>query len=216
MGVVTPALAKAMVGSRKPVGLPPGLDPDTAVDTFIERPEFFMSGPSVEVTPDAKRRPITRSEFVEALYASGPHGFTDQNRREGTAYYVHDTPAVRFITLDTVCAAGDADGSIDAPQLHWLERRLEEAHSSFRSRDGSTVSTRHRDRLVVIHDGAVLVAVEIIGPAAIVEGLGQLRIERDRLAEIPDRPLVVVLARVSEAALQEGIGIPGIELDRLV
>jgi metallophosphoesterase (TIGR03767 family) len=150
MGVVTPALAKAMVGSRKPVGLPPGLNPDTAVDTFIERPEFFMSGESVEVTADAERRPITRSEFVEALYASGRHGFTDQNRREGTAYYVHDTPAVRFITLDTVCAAGDAEGSIDAPQLHWLERRLEEAHSSFRSRDGSTVQTHHRDRVVVV------------------------------------------------------------------
>jgi metallophosphoesterase (TIGR03767 family) len=150
MGVVTAALAKAMVGSRKPVGLPPGLDPETAVDTFIERPEFFMSGPSVDVTPDANRRPITRSEFVEALYASGRHGFTDQNRRGGTAYYVHDTPAVRFITLDTVCAAGDAEGSIDAPQLHWLERRLEEAQSAFRSRDGSTVQTRHRDRVVVV------------------------------------------------------------------
>jgi metallophosphoesterase (TIGR03767 family) len=150
MGVVTPALARAMIGSRKPVGLPPGLDPDTAVDTFIEHPEFFMSGETLDVSPDAKRRPISRTEFVEALYASGRHGFTDQNRREGTAYYVHDTPAVRFITLDTVCAAGDAEGSIDAPQLHWLERRLEEAHSSFQSRDGSTVQTRHRDRLVVV------------------------------------------------------------------
>lgn len=150
MGVVTPALAKAMVGSLKPIALPPGLDPETAVDTFIKRPEFFMSGECLAVSPDAKRRPITRAEFVEALYASGPHGFTVQNRREGTAYYVHDTPAVRFITLDTVCAAGDADGSIDAPQLHWLERRLEEAHASFRSRDGSMVRTRHRDRLVVV------------------------------------------------------------------
>jgi metallophosphoesterase (TIGR03767 family) len=150
MGVVTPALAKAMVGSSKPIALPAGLDPETAVATFIERPEFFMSGESLDVTPDAKRRPISRTEFVEALYASGPHGFTDQNRREGTAYYVHDTPAVRFITLATVCAAGDALGSIDAPQLHWLERRLEEAHASFRSRDGSTVRTRNRDRLVVV------------------------------------------------------------------
>jgi metallophosphoesterase (TIGR03767 family) len=160
MGIVTPALAKAMIGSRKPVALPPGLDPDTAVETFIERPEFFMSGECVNVSPDAARRPITRAEFVEALYGSGPHGFTDQNRREGTAYYVHDTPAVRFITLDTVCAGGDSIGSIDAPQLHWLERRLEEAHSSFRSRDGSTVQTRHRDRLVVVlsHHGFDLLA----------------------------------------------------------
>jgi len=137
MGIVTPALAKAMIGTRKPMDLPLGLDRDTAVETFVERPEFFLTGESMDVTPDRERRPISRGEFVEALHMPAP-------------YYVHDTPAVRFITLDTVCSAGDADGSIDAPQLHWLERRLEEAHSSFRSRDGSTGRTRHQDRLVVV------------------------------------------------------------------
>src|ERR1700704_3534788 len=141
---------KASSGGQKPIGLPPGLDLDRAVETFVERPEFFMTGAYLEVSPDPARRPISRSEFVEAHYKSGRHGFTDQNRSAGTAYYVHDTRAVRYITLDTVCAAGGAEGSIDAPQLHWLERRLEEAHSSFRSRDGSTVQTNHRDRLVVV------------------------------------------------------------------
>ena len=34
--------------------------------------------------------------------------------------------------------------------MQWLERRLEEVHSTFRSRDGTMVSTSHRDRLVVI------------------------------------------------------------------
>lgn len=150
VGIVTPALAKGMIGSRKPVALPEGLDPDRAIEMFVEQPEFFMSGKSVEVTPDAARRPISRQEFVELHYGSGQHGFSDQNRADGTAYYVHDTRAVRFITLDTVCAGGGAEGSIDPPQLHWLERRLEEAHSSFRSRDGSTVRTRHDDRLVVV------------------------------------------------------------------
>ncbi|HLQ15339.1 MAG TPA: hypothetical protein VK256_05730 [Candidatus Eisenbacteria bacterium] len=137
MGIVTPALAKAMVGTRKPMDLPLGLDRDKAVETFIERPEFFLTGETMDVTPDRKRRPISRAEFIEAAHMPGP-------------YYVHDTPEIRFITLDTVCAAGDALGSIDAPQLHWLERRLEEVHSSFRSRDGSTVRTRHQDRLVVM------------------------------------------------------------------
>lgn len=150
VGIVTPALAKAMTGSRKPIGLPDGLDRDTALETFVQHPEFFMTGASLEVTPDPARVAISRNEFVEAHYGSGAHGFSEQNRRDGTAFYVHDTPKVRFITLDTVCAAGGADGSIDAPQLHWLERRLEEAHSSFRSRDGSKVQTRHRDRLVVV------------------------------------------------------------------
>jgi metallophosphoesterase (TIGR03767 family) len=150
VGIVTPALGKAMVGSRKPVGLPEGLDPDQAIEIFVQQPELFMTGRSLEVTPDAARRPISRAEFVELHHDSGPHGFSDQNRADGTAYYVHDTRAVRFITLDTVCSEGGADGSIDPPQLHWLERRLEEAHSSFRSRDGSRVRTRHDDRLVVV------------------------------------------------------------------
>ena len=150
VGIVTPALRKAMIGSRKPVALPEGLDPDHAIEMFVQQPEFFMTGRSLEVAPDAGRRPISRQEFVEMHHGSGRHGFSEQNRADGTAYYVHDTRAARFITLDTVCAAGGADGSIDPPQLHWLERRLEEAHSSFRSRDGSTVTTPHQDRLVVV------------------------------------------------------------------
>jgi metallophosphoesterase (TIGR03767 family) len=150
VGVVTPGLARAMAGSRKPIALPDGLNRETALETFVKRPEHFMTGSFLEVTPDVSRRPISRTEFVEALYESGRHGFTDRNRSDGTAYYVHDTRSVRFITLDSVCAAGGADGSVDPPQLYWLERRLEEAHSSFRSRDGSTVRTQHDDRLVVV------------------------------------------------------------------
>jgi metallophosphoesterase (TIGR03767 family) len=150
VGITTPALARAMAGSRKPVELPPDIDPDHAVEMFVQQPEFFMTGRFLDVTADTDRRPITRQEFVDMHLRSGPHGFSEQNRAGGTAYYVHDTRAIRFITLDTVCPGGGADGSIDAPQLHWIERRLEEAHSSFRSRDGSIVRTRHDDRLVVV------------------------------------------------------------------
>src|SRR5258708_14188438 len=123
-----------MAGSRKPVALPDGLDRETALGTFVKRPEFFMTGAFVEVTPDAARRPITRTEFVEALHDSGRHGFTGKNRSEGTAYYVHDTRSVRFITLDTVCAAGGADGSGHAPQLYRPGPGAHEAHPPFRPR----------------------------------------------------------------------------------
>ncbi len=150
VGLVTPALARAMIASRKPLALPPGLDRDRALETFVQRPELYMSGPSMEVTGDSTRRPISRGEFVESHVLSGGHGFTQLNRTDGTAYYVHDTPAVRFITLDTVCPEGGAEGRIDSPQLYWLERRLEEAHSSFLSRDGSAVRSEHHDRLVVL------------------------------------------------------------------
>jgi metallophosphoesterase (TIGR03767 family) len=150
VGIVTPALARAMTRSRKPIALPDGFDRDRAVEIFVESPEVYLSGVSLEVSADAARRPISRQEFVDAHCELGGHGFTEENRAAGTAYYVRDTPAVRFITLDTACPYGGADGWIEPSQLHWLERRLEEVHSTFRSRDGATVRTSHRDRLVVL------------------------------------------------------------------
>ncbi len=150
VGIVTPALADAMVGSSKPVELPPGIDRYRVVESFVTHPEQFMFGLSIEVPPDRERRPISRAEFIDAHFRSGGHGFTLQNCDDGVAYYVHDSGRVRFINLDTVCDAGGADGTIDSQQMHWLERRLEEVHSSFRSRDGSTVRTRNEDRYVVI------------------------------------------------------------------
>jgi 3',5'-cyclic AMP phosphodiesterase CpdA len=125
VGIVTPALAAAMVGFHKPIGLPDGLDRDTVIETFVRRPEAFMAGPDLPVTPDADRRPFTRGEFDLAI------------RQDGTAYYVRDTPAVRFVVLDTVCTAGGADGCIDEDQVGWLERRLTEA------RDRPVVITSH-------------------------------------------------------------------------
>ncbi|HSP09961.1 MAG TPA: metallophosphoesterase [Candidatus Dormibacteraeota bacterium] len=150
VGVVNLTLAPAMVGSRKPLALPEGLDRDHALETFVRSPDYFMSGRALEVAPDAARRPITRPEFVELHHQSGRHGFTEANRADGTAYYVHDTPRVRFITLDTVCPAGGADGQVDPAQLHWLERRLEEVHSTFPTRDRSVLRTQNQDRMVVL------------------------------------------------------------------
>ncbi|HKW58551.1 MAG TPA: metallophosphoesterase [Candidatus Dormibacteraeota bacterium] len=132
VGLVTPALAKAMTGSRKPVEMPEGIDADTAVETFTVAPERFMAGRYREIAPDPERRAIERGDLFEE------------------PYYVHDEGKVRFITLDTVCDGGGADGTIDPDQMHWLERRLEEVHSTFRSRDGSKVRTRNSDRYVVV------------------------------------------------------------------
>ncbi len=113
VGVVTPALAEAMSGSRKPIELPPGLDRDRAVDIFAAHPERYMSGASLAIPADPQRRPIKRSDLMPA------------------SYYVHDVGEVRYITLDTVCDVGGADGTIDAAQLHWLEERLDEAQRRY-------------------------------------------------------------------------------------
>ena len=154
VGLVNRALQAASVGTRKPFRLPAAIDFETVVEAFVQRPEDFMAGPYVDVTPDRARRQFTFGQFVDAHLQSRNqppgHGFTKESRDGGSAYYVHDTPAVRFITLDTACPGGGAEGCITATQMHWLERRLEEVHSSFRSRDGTTVRSSNEDRLVVI------------------------------------------------------------------
>ena len=154
VGVVTPELALAMVAGRKPIALAEGFDPATALELFVARPEAFMSGPTVAVTADGARRPSGLRGFVEAHFrpSSRPdgHGFTPANRRDGSAYYVHDTRAVRLITLDTACRVGGADGCIDREQVAWLEERLAEVHATYVGAGGETLRTSNENRLVVI------------------------------------------------------------------
>jgi len=154
VGVVTPEIAQAMVGGRKPIALGEGFNPATAVELFVTRPEAFMSGTTVAITPDAGRRPARLQGFIEAHFQSAArpdgHGFTTANRRDGTAYYVHDTRTARLITLDTACPAGGADGCIDRDQVAWLEERLAEVHATYIDARGATVRTGNDNRLVVI------------------------------------------------------------------
>jgi metallophosphoesterase (TIGR03767 family) len=184
VGIVTSALAAAAVRTRKPLRMPEGLDPDSVVETFVAHPEAFMAGPYLDVTPDPARRPFSIHEFVDAHFRAGArpqgHGFTEENRKDGTAYYVHDTRAVRFITLDTACPAGGAQGCITSDQLHWLERRLEEVHSTFLSRDGTSVNTSRNDRFVVIlsHHGLDTLTNPRAHP-----GFGPRHVDPNRLLE---------------------------------
>jgi metallophosphoesterase (TIGR03767 family) len=154
VGVQTEGIARALTGDRKPLGLIDGFDHDQALELFTVRPEAFMAGPSRAVTADPGRQPISRRDFVEAHFRPGSrphgHGFCERNRRDGTAYYVHDTPAVRLIALDTNCLAGGAAGCLDRDQAAWLEARLAEVHSDYDAADGSQVRTGNADRLVVL------------------------------------------------------------------
>ena len=109
VGVVTPALIEGMAGTRKPIGMPPGIDPDRAVEIFTQHPERFMTGASHAVPADPARRPIERSDLLPA------------------SDHVHDAGEVRYITIDTVCDEGGADGSLEARQIEWLEAQLADA-----------------------------------------------------------------------------------------
>ena len=154
VGVQSEGIARALTGASKPLGLRPGFDHDQALELFTVRPEAFMDGPSRAVTADPGRRPVTRQEFVAAHFRPGTrpygHGFCDRNRLDGTAYYVHDTPAIRLIALDTNCLAGGAAGCLDHAQARWLEERLAEVHSDYEAAGGRQVRTGNDDRLVVL------------------------------------------------------------------
>ena len=163
VGTQTPGLAAALTGGKKPTDLPPDFDHDQALELFTTHPEAFMAGPSRPVTADAFRRPISRRDFVDAHLRAGSrpfgHGFSERNRLDSTAYYVHDTPAARLIALDTNCLAGGAAGCLDRDQARWLEARLGEVHSAYRGADGTEIRTGHEDRLVILfshHDSGTL------------------------------------------------------------
>ncbi len=159
VAVVTPELAEVMVGDRKPTRMPAGLDLEDALEVFTARAHTLIGTDLHHVDADPDRRPISRSQFVEAHFSSGAqpdgHGFSSRNRLDGTAYYCHDVDAergsgVRLIALDTTCLTGSADGCVDPGQYGWLERALAEVHSAYTGADGSPVRTGNPDRLVIL------------------------------------------------------------------
>lgn len=149
-------VAAVMTGGRKPVALRPGGPPD-----ILRRAIELLQGETREVTPDPRRRPVTRAEFVAAHFkdAGRPtgHGFSQENLADGTAYYADDSlPGVRVVTLDTTNPGGAHDGSVGARQLAWLERVLSEVSSRHLDAEGRWVGGAGPDRLVVLasHHGS--------------------------------------------------------------
>lgn len=145
------------VGSRKILGLPAGFGLTELLSALQGNPSLFLqfvNGPSRPVTPDSRRRPLTRAEVVaEYFNTSGRphgHGFTRANRNNGTAYYTFLSGNVRCIVLDTVNPNGDADGSLDPTQLRWLTRLLD-ANSQTRLRpDGTRERAGGHNRLIMV------------------------------------------------------------------
>ena len=154
VGRVSPVIRDVLLGSRKATGPAVGLDIDALHERFVDAPEDFLVGVHRDVTADADRRAVSRTEFVDAHFSalSRPtgHGFTEDNRRAGTAYYCHDVGAVRFLCLDTSGTAGAADGCLDRAQADWVEDRLVEVSSHHVGRTGREVTTGNTDRLVVV------------------------------------------------------------------
>jgi metallophosphoesterase (TIGR03767 family) len=161
-----PAFEAIAEGPVKVVGLAPGLSPfdvqqglqngDPAVTAAL------LAGPARPVTADPTgRRVVSRTEIIEEHFRTTGtpvgHGFGPDNVASGQGNYVFDAgPHVRGVVLDTV-AYSYADGSIDRPQLAWLEQQLVAASRSLGGAE---------DRLVVVfsHHTADTMINPVLGP----------------------------------------------------
>ena len=63
-----PALNAIAVGGLKVEGLPPGLDPCDSFDILRRDPMALFTGPAFAVTPDPRRRIVSRGEYVAELF----------------------------------------------------------------------------------------------------------------------------------------------------
>ena len=121
------------VGKLKLVSPPTGLSLADLLDAirgdFAGLLQALALTPSVRtVSADPDRRLLTRKQIVEEHFATSGlpvgHGFTAENRANGTAYYTFDRGEVRGVVLDTVNPNGYAEGSIDQTQFAWLQQVL--------------------------------------------------------------------------------------------
>lgn len=129
-------LTNVAEGGIKLVSPPAGMSAADLLDALRGNFEAFLQLLLVTpyaraVTPDPERRILTRAEIIEEHFSTtgSPrgHGFTEQNRTDGTAYYTFDRGHVRFIVLDSVNPNGESNGSLDATQFAWLAAQLEAA-----------------------------------------------------------------------------------------
>ena len=72
------------------------------------------------------------------------------------------------------------------------------------------------DRLTVVGDGAVEVALVAVGVAPVVEGHGVFRIDADRLIVVGDGAVEVALVAVDDTSIVEGHDVFGIVSDRFI
>ena len=143
-GCISPVdgLGDVATDATKIVGLPPDaeLADVTALVSGLDVGDpgaawALAKGPRRTVTPDPARLAVDRHRHIaEHFVTTGApvgHGYGEENRTTGRAYYAFDAPApaaggtaVRCIVLDTVNRHGGWQGSIDAGQAEWLEAEL--------------------------------------------------------------------------------------------
>jgi metallophosphoesterase (TIGR03767 family) len=145
-------------GPVKVVSAPAGLSESDVSTGLASDPSFLASvmttAPAVVVTSDSARHVMSRTETVQHYFTTTGtprgHGYTARNLADNTAYYTFDHGPVTFITLDTVNPNGYSEGSLDQPQVDWLEGQLKSRHRRYLDPSGNVVTTVAHDRLIVL------------------------------------------------------------------
>ena len=84
------------------------------------------------VTPDARRKPFTPTEYMAAHLPTGGHGFTQENIDTGRGYYSFKiADGVTGIAMDSTNRAGFTEGSLGDEQFKWLQRTLQAGSSRY-------------------------------------------------------------------------------------
>jgi metallophosphoesterase (TIGR03767 family) len=148
------SLEKACAEPTALLGAPQGRSVLGEFDTVVQH-----------VEADGGRRLLSRQQWVEEHFKTeaspGPagHGFSEENRATGSAYYVWESGPVTLIVLDSTNPGGFSAGSIDATQFAWLEAQLKAYSHLYFDREGRVVTSEAEDRLIVVashHTGAAM------------------------------------------------------------
>lgn len=165
----TAEMVEITLGHRK-VGR---VRPEDVAD-FTSDPVPAFAQRDWEVTPDSRRRPVERAEYVAAHWDRGlpdGHGFTERNLADGTAYYSYPGfEGIRLIVLDTTNPAGVFEGSIDREQLDWLRGELADATAA----DQLIVVASHHPRSSMTNDLLSPGADPVTEARALGEEVGEL------------------------------------------
>jgi len=150
------------VGSVKVTGVGKSVLDDVCRDPqrlAAPAPRIFLKDPDMarkSVGADGRRRLLSLQEWIDEHFntaaSPGPpgHGFTESNRKDGTAYYAIDAGPVALIVLDSANPGGFAAGSLDADQFGWLEEQLKARSRRYIDSNGRAVTSSAHDQLIVV------------------------------------------------------------------
>jgi metallophosphoesterase (TIGR03767 family) len=153
-----PLIEQLATGPAKIIDLPPGTDIVLLAQQLQagdpQGLQTLFSGPVRLVTPDANRRPLSRTETIAEHFNTvgrpHGHGYSAWNLATSNAYYAFNRGVVRGIVLDTVNPFGGSEGSIDQTQLAWLTGQLQAGSRHYLDESGNVVRGGRHDRLFVI------------------------------------------------------------------